>query len=620
MMVEPYNDYRYSNITILNNPSLLKALNDTQNEGVLMCIHGWNHEDFTSISPTEAKEAVENSLFVFSEAGLEPAAFIVPYGSYNLLLQSVKSAIESTGIAVNLPVQPQSKYSYGWGWRDMKSFDDNRYENTRLRLINEQPDYIVLHVQDWNIYLKKLIEEYLQETQHANVTIRVDDVEVNTPAEIVYDMTSLLEHHSLEILAFAVVPSGTWRGGDPMIFGISVDAILRLYWLFFLLTIFLPLSYLLIWRLFSRRAGNNENEENTNSRDFEKKKKKNVSVIVTAYNEEENIEKCIESIQNQDYDGDVEIVIVNDGSTDKTADIIANYPVKLINLENNHGKAQALNMGVNNAKGDILVFSDSDSQMAKNAIRLLVEYLEEHKEVGAVAGNVFINEKHANSLAYFQMIEYRIEQEINKHLQSQNGNVLVCPGPLFAVRRHIAEKTIFSDVTVVEDADFTITAIRKRDAKVSWVPEAKVYTEAPKSILSWLNQRKRWWYGNLQLWRAHNGWAMTNPWMLMNYVSFITSTVSIILLLLLPVLFSTYDNAWLLLQRGMVYTIAPIILFFILLSPLFIKQKSVMLLWLLPYILVYSIMKSIVVSYIYLCYLSGRGVKILFGSRIIEAK
>jgi cellulose synthase/poly-beta-1,6-N-acetylglucosamine synthase-like glycosyltransferase len=474
-------------------------------------------------------------------------------------------------------------------------------------------------LQDWNPFLKRLICDYLQETDQANITIRIDDIEVNTPYEKVYDMAELLQYDSGGHVVYGVIPSGTWRGGDPEIFDVSVNTIFKIYWWFYVIAAFFPLSFFVLWTFMSKGCKDDQGDDPPPN-DPDPEERQSVSIIIPAYNEEKNIGKCLEAILRQDFGGEMEIIVINDGSTDKTAEIASRYSVTLIDLQINLGKANALNTGIKNANGDILIFSDSDSQMSGNAVSSLVRCLKDRQDVQVGAGNVLIDDRDGKSslIKYFQMIEYHTEQEINRYLQSQSGKVLVCPGPLFAVRRQVTEEILFSDQSVVEDADFTVHVLKKT-MKVVREPEAKVYTEAPDSIRKWFIQRKRWWYGNLQLWKIHNHWAKRNPWMILNYLGFITSTCSLVLLLLLPYFILTYDDIMMILIRGMAYVATPVILFILLVGPFFRRERKLMIM-LLPYILLYATMKAVVTSYLYIRYLSGRGVRIKFGPRNIEVR
>ena len=505
-------------------------------------------------------------------------------------------------------------------WRDMESFDDPRYAAARTQLIADQPEAIMAHFYDWNSFSKQLIIDYLAVTNRGDVSLRVDDVEYNTPAWKVADITELLNYDKVVRISFGVIAESTWLGGEPHIFGVGVSDIFRSYWIFFLALAFFPLTFLLFWRILTRKG----KKQSSNAASFVNEpgagKKPTVSVIVPAYNEEAHMASCLDAIQKQDYCGEMEVIVVNDGSTDRTAEIASKYPINLVDLKTNVGKANALNVGIERSKGDILVFSDSDSELDSSAVSLLVNSLEEHPDAGAVAGNIYINDIGRNNsfLKRFQMIEYYTDQEISRHLQSVSGNVLVCPGPLFAVRREIAEKTMFSDRSVIEDADFTI-GILQGNRKVVREPQAKAYTDAPLSLKSWFNQRKRWWYGNLQLWRIHNAWARKNPWMIFTYFGFVTGLISLILLLLLPYLFSTYDNIGLILLRGIAWAATPILLFTLLIVAFFVKNRR-LLLTLIPYGLVYGTIKAVTLSYIYVRYILRRGIKVTFGPRTVLAR
>lgn len=603
-VIEPFNDEHLSNATIIDVPQLLTSLKVTQTMGVHMCVHGFRHEDYATLSPIEAKQKVEEGITVFNKAGLIPAAFITPYGNFDLLLKSERDAIASTGIATRLPVSSVvDSIPVGYGWRTMSSYSDLRYEVEKTLLMREKPDYILLHVQDWNPYLKSLLDYYFRNTDRTKITVRIDDIEVNTSTSIVYDMATLLNYPMVDYIAYSVIPAGLWRGGDPHIFGIEINWILRFYWGFLIVTTFLPFSFLLTWRLLSRdKKMISVNHESI----------KLVSLIVPAYNEEKNIVNCVQAILDQDYKGKKEIIVVDDGSSDDTSRLISGFPVKLISLDKNSGKANALNIGIKNSHGSIIIFTDSDSIIDKSALTNLLKHFN-NDQIGGVTGNVLVSDENSNMLTYFQAIEYKIEQEINRYLQSRNGKVLVCPGPLFAIRSDIVHRIMFNDRTAVEDADFTLELL-KNDVKIIQERNAVVYTNPPKKLSNWINQRKRWWFGNLQVMRLHEDISQNNFWLILNYYSFPLSIITLFMLMMLPLLFSMYENLLFILQRGFLYTLAPIIIFFILLIPIFINDHK-LLLRIIPYILLYSTLKVLLVSYIFIRYELGLGIGIKFGQK-----
>jgi len=402
---------------------------------------------------------------------------------------------------------------------------------------------------------------------------------------------------------------------EPTIYGIKVNEIMKVYFFFFIVFALFPLVFFVIWKLLSEWNISKNNQILMDESDFPKL----VTVIVPAYNEENSIGRCIESLLNQDYKGALEIIIVNDGSKDETAEIVNKYPVKFINLKKNVGKANALNRGIEDATGDIIVFSDGDSNMEVNAISSIVKCFHNNPDAHMVTGNVLINRpKKMNILTYCQMIEYHLEQEIARYLQALNGNVLVCPGPITATKREVCETVKYSDDTIVEDADFTVCAL-KQSMKIVRDPYAKVFTNAPQSWNVWIKQRKRWWYGNLQVWRIHKEWTRKNPWMVYNYISYVTSICSIVMILFIPYLILQYSNALYVAMYGILYLLIPICVYMIITAPFFKHDKS-MIVMMIPYMTIYSMIKVGILSYLYICYITGRGLDIKFGSRKIRAK
>lgn len=103
-----------------------------------------------------------------------------------------------------------------------------------------------------------------------------------------------------------------------------------------------------------------------------------VSIVVPVYNVEPFLTACIESIVNQDYDN-VEIILINDGSTDLSGDICADFAEKFNNIifksQLNAGQAMARNAGVDLASGRYLMFVDSDDALAPQAVSILVDYM-----------------------------------------------------------------------------------------------------------------------------------------------------------------------------------------------------------------------------------------------------
>src|SRR5438105_2463342 len=112
-----------------------------------------------------------------------------------------------------------------------------------------------------------------------------------------------------------------------------------------------------------------------------------VSFIVAAFNEADCIEEKIKNSLTQEYPADkIEFIFITDGSTDKTMDIIRQYPsIRLLHLAERKGKSAALNRAVQNARHDILIFSDANTNLNKEATQYIARHYKDPR-TGGVAG------------------------------------------------------------------------------------------------------------------------------------------------------------------------------------------------------------------------------------------
>ena len=228
-----------------------------------------------------------------------------------------------------------------------------------------------------------------------------------------------------------------------------------------------------------------------------------VSIIVPAHNEEKVIEQCIKALLEIDYPKK-EIIIVDDGSTDKTFERATRYEqkgVKVFQRSNAGGKSVALNTGILFAQGEIIVTCDADSLIDRNAIRKIAIRFEDPM-VNAVAGNVKVLNKN-NLLTKCQALEYIVDLNIYRRVFDAFGAVPVVPGPLAAFRKSaLAEVGFYDRDTLTEDFDITIK-ILKTGKIVQALSEAFVYTEAPASWKDFYGQRLRWNRGTFQTLLKH---------------------------------------------------------------------------------------------------------------------
>ena len=225
-----------------------------------------------------------------------------------------------------------------------------------------------------------------------------------------------------------------------------------------------------------------------------------LSVIVPAYNEEKGIAATIESLLRTPHP--LEIIVVDDGSTDRTAAIARNYSrygVRVISQEN-AGKPAALNTGIAQAHCPILVLLDGDTIFEPDAIGRLATYFAD-PAVGAVSGNAKVGNR-KGLLGSWQHIEYVVGFNLDRRLYDLAGCMPTVPGAIGAFRRAALDQVGgVSDDTLAEDTDLTM-AILRAGWRVRYAPDAIAWTEAPASLSQLWKQRYRWCYGTMQaMWK-----------------------------------------------------------------------------------------------------------------------
>lgn len=235
-----------------------------------------------------------------------------------------------------------------------------------------------------------------------------------------------------------------------------------------------------------------------------------VSIIVPVYNEEKVVGESVKSLLKLDY-SNYEIIIVNDGSTDKTREVAeelvgfrksmyGEVKISLINKPNG-GKAKALNAGIRYSNAEIVLCMDGDSQLSPDSVKLAVRHFT-NPEIGAVAGNVKILNR-GKLFTDLQALEYIEGLNMVRSAQSFLRLVNIIPGPIGLFRKKaIEEAGFYSSDTFAEDADLTLK-ILSNGWKIYYEPNSISYTEAPVKLYQLLKQRYRWTRGILQSIRKH---------------------------------------------------------------------------------------------------------------------
>ncbi|MFI5475161.1 bifunctional polysaccharide deacetylase/glycosyltransferase family 2 protein [Streptomyces cacaoi] len=239
-----------------------------------------------------------------------------------------------------------------------------------------------------------------------------------------------------------------------------------------------------------------------------------VSVIVPAYNEKECIANTLKSLAKSTHP--IEIIVVDDGSTDGTSEIsreaaraLGMTNVRVIRQEN-AGKPAALNNGVRSASYDIVVMMDGDTVFEPDAVHQLVQPFAD-PQVGAVAGNAKVGNRDT-IIGAWQHIEYVMGFNLDRRMYDLLRCMPTIPGAIGAFRREaVLEVGGMSEDTLAEDTDITI-AMHRGGWQVVYQEHAKAWTEAPGSLKQLWSQRYRWSYGTMQaLWKHRKSLTDKGP-------------------------------------------------------------------------------------------------------------
>ncbi len=196
----------------------------------------------------------------------------------------------------------------------------------------------------------------------------------------------------------------------------------------------------------------------------------------------------------------LEVLVVDDGSADRTAELVQDNfgndrRVRLLQQPNG-GKPTALNHGLAEATGEIIVSIDADTIVDPEAVPRLVRHFADPK-VGAVAGNVKVTNRN-KWITRWQALEYITSQNLEKRAFDLLNCIPVVPGAAGAWRADVLRDSGgFSGETVAEDTDLTLT-IRRSGWKILYDEDAIGRTEVPETVDTLIRQRFRWTYGTLQ--------------------------------------------------------------------------------------------------------------------------
>jgi cellulose synthase/poly-beta-1,6-N-acetylglucosamine synthase-like glycosyltransferase len=228
------------------------------------------------------------------------------------------------------------------------------------------------------------------------------------------------------------------------------------------------------------------------------------SIVVPVKNEERVIDRLLDSLSTLKYpQNKKEIIIVEDGSTDKTNDICMNYAkehdnVKILHKPLSNGKPSALNFGLAQAKGDIVAIFDADNVPANDALSAVVEYFEDPK-VAAVQGRTASINPKENMLTQF--ISYEEAVWCEAYLRGKDVlNLFVhLKGSCQFIRREVLEQLQgFDEGVLSEDMEISARLI-ENDYKIRYASDVVAFQESPSNLKTLFKQRTRWFRGTMEV-------------------------------------------------------------------------------------------------------------------------
>jgi cellulose synthase/poly-beta-1,6-N-acetylglucosamine synthase-like glycosyltransferase len=228
------------------------------------------------------------------------------------------------------------------------------------------------------------------------------------------------------------------------------------------------------------------------------------SIVVPVKNEEHVIDRLLHSLSNLKYpQKKIEIIIVEDGSTDKTNDVCMNYAkehgnVKILHKSLSNGKPSALNFGLAHAKGDFVAIFDADNVPANDALSAVVEYFEDPK-VAAVQGRTASINPKENMLTQF--ISYEEAVWCEAYLRGKDVlNLFVhLKGSCQFIRREVLEQLQgFDEAVLSEDMEISARLV-ENDYKIRYASDVVALQESPSNLKTLFKQRTRWFRGTMEV-------------------------------------------------------------------------------------------------------------------------
>jgi poly-beta-1,6-N-acetyl-D-glucosamine synthase len=230
-----------------------------------------------------------------------------------------------------------------------------------------------------------------------------------------------------------------------------------------------------------------------------------INLLIAAYNEGQDVAETIRGIRGQDYPGPIDIIVVDDGSTDDTISILNSFDLPNLKIirANHGGKAKALNEGLNHIRHDIVVCIDADTFLQPEALkRIVARFLTDPPGTAAVAGCVLVKNSRDTFMTRLQEWDYFTGIASAKRQQSLYQGTLVAQGAFSAFSSKVVKAHKGWPSVIGEDIVLT-WALIKSGWRIGFEPTAVGFTSAPTTMNGFFRQRKRWARGMIEGLKQH---------------------------------------------------------------------------------------------------------------------
>lgn len=223
-----------------------------------------------------------------------------------------------------------------------------------------------------------------------------------------------------------------------------------------------------------------------------------VTIVISAHNEERHIAQKLDSCFTQDYPPEhIEVVVVSDGSTDRTVDLVRGYDnnrLRLMERKERRGKAACLNDAVDAVSTDFIVFTDARQRLARNSVEALMENFAD-ESVGAVSGELVFEGTEAETFASSVDAYWRYEKTI-RAAEARVDSIVGVTGALYALRRSLYLK--IPEGTILDDVLIPMNVVMQ-GKRVVFEPQARAFDIPSRDVSTEKRRKARTLAGNYQV-------------------------------------------------------------------------------------------------------------------------